>query len=57
MLPVTAHNLRDHNNPSTSQYQNTEFLLYGSIRTEELDQLLQRLNGLCDPGNLVATIT
>ena len=35
---------------TTSRYQNTELILYGSIKAAEKDQLLQRLKGLCDPG-------
>jgi len=52
MLPITAHHLRDHHNRTGTpvDYQSTEYLLYGSIHSDKLDQLLQLLQGLCDPG-------
>uniref|UniRef100_A0A183CE30 ADP,ATP carrier protein n=1 Tax=Globodera pallida TaxID=36090 RepID=A0A183CE30_GLOPA len=33
----------------TSQYQSTECVLFGSIFSDNKDQLMQRLKGLCDP--------
>jgi len=35
---------------SSAEHTKTEFLLYGSIPSKSIDQLLQRLRGICDPG-------
>ncbi|KAK0402012.1 hypothetical protein QR680_016094 [Steinernema hermaphroditum] len=36
----------------TSSYQTKEVVLYGSILDSQLETLIQRLKGLCDPGQL-----
>ncbi|KAM3724403.1 Mediator of RNA polymerase II transcription subunit [Dirofilaria immitis] len=36
--------------PSSSNYQCKECILYGSVLKEHEEKLLQRLRGLCDPG-------
>uniref|UniRef100_A0AAF5PRQ5 Mediator of RNA polymerase II transcription subunit 18 n=2 Tax=Wuchereria bancrofti TaxID=6293 RepID=A0AAF5PRQ5_WUCBA len=36
--------------PSSSSYQCKECILYGSVLKEHEEKLLQRLRGLCDPG-------